>query len=167
MMNYFLRAFSNTHFARSYLTDSRCASPIRIVSRIKSCLENSSLSETCASSLSNSSDNRKLIMMGSLFLSFMVKKYLKTLHLNQIEKSSTDTTFILDSSIGTTNMKLMIVQNIRISEDLEAELTKLAKEIGESKQTAIRLALREGIEVVRRKFSPQPIPQKATKHSNL
>ena len=88
MMNYFLRAFSNTHFARSYLTDSRCASPIRIVSRIKSCLENSSLSETCASSLSNSSDKRKLIMMGSLFLSFMVKKYLKTLHLNQIEKSA-------------------------------------------------------------------------------
>lgn len=66
-----------------------------------------------------------------------------------------------------TKMKLMIIKTIRISEDLEAELTKLAKEIGESKQTAIRLALREGIEVVRRKFSPQPIPQKATKHSNL
>lgn len=49
--------------------------------------------------------------------------------------------------------KLMKVIPIRISEDLEAELSKLAKEIGESKQTAIRLALREGIEVVRRKFS--------------
>lgn len=53
--------------------------------------------------------------------------------------------------------KLMKVIPIRISEDLEAELSKLAKEIGESKQTAIRLTLREGIEVVRRKFAnPQP-----------
>ena len=49
--------------------------------------------------------------------------------------------------------KLIKVVPIRISEDLEAELSKLAKEIGESKQTAIRLALREGIEVVRRKFA--------------
>ena len=40
--------------------------------------------------------------------------------------------------------KLMKVIPIRISEDLEAELSKLAKEIGESKQTAIRLTLREG-----------------------
>lgn len=55
--------------------------------------------------------------------------------------------------------KLMKVIPIRISEDLEAELSKLAKEIGESKQTAIRLALREGIEVVRRKFA-QPQPKK-------
>lgn len=50
-------------------------------------------------------------------------------------------------------MKLMIIQTIRISEELEAEISKLAEEIGESKQTAIRLALREGIEGVRRKFS--------------
>lgn len=50
-------------------------------------------------------------------------------------------------------MKLMIRQTICISEALEAELSKLAEEIGESKQTAIRLALREGIECVRRKFS--------------
>lgn len=55
--------------------------------------------------------------------------------------------------------KLMKVIPIRISEDLEAELSKLAKEIGESKQTAIRLALREGIEVVRHKFA-QPQPKK-------
>lgn len=52
-----------------------------------------------------------------------------------------------------TIMKLMITQTIRISEELEAEISKLAEEIGESKQTAIRLALREGIEGVRRKFS--------------
>lgn len=50
-------------------------------------------------------------------------------------------------------MKLMITQTIRISEELEAEISRLAEEIGESKQTAIRLALREGIEGVRRKFS--------------
>lgn len=49
--------------------------------------------------------------------------------------------------------KLMKVVPIRMSEDLEAELSKLAEEIGESKQTAIRLALREGVEGVRRKFS--------------
>lgn len=35
----------------------------------------------------------------------------------------------------------------------------LAKEIGESKQTAIRPAIREGVEGVRRKFS-QPQPKK-------
>ena len=52
-----------------------------------------------------------------------------------------------------TIMKLMITQTIRISEELETEISKLAEEIGESKQTAIRLALREGIEGVRRKFS--------------
>ena len=50
-------------------------------------------------------------------------------------------------------MKLMIRQTICISEELEAEISRLAKEIGESKQTAIRLAIREGVEGVRRKFS--------------
>lgn len=54
---------------------------------------------------------------------------------------------------STTFIKLMIRQTICISEELEAEISKLAEEIGESKQTAIRLALREGIEGVRRKFS--------------
>ena len=52
-------------------------------------------------------------------------------------------------------MKLMIHQTIRISEAMEAEIARLAEDIGESKQTAIRLALREGIEPVRRKFSGQ------------
>ena len=41
--------------------------------------------------------------------------------------------------------KLMKVIPIRISEDLEAELSKLAKEIGESKQTAIRLTLAKAL----------------------
>lgn len=54
---------------------------------------------------------------------------------------------------STTFIKLMIRQTICISEELETEISKLAEEIGESKQTAIRLALREGIEGVRRKFS--------------
>ena len=54
---------------------------------------------------------------------------------------------------STTFMKLMIRQTICISEELEAEISRLAKEIGESKQTAIRLAIREGVEGVRRKFS--------------
>lgn len=62
-------------------------------------------------------------------------------------------TFFLDVVHLNTIMKLMITQTIRISEELEAEISKLAEEIGESKQTAIRLALREGIEGVRRKFS--------------
>lgn len=48
--------------------------------------------------------------------------------------------------------KLMKIIPIRISEELEAEISRLAKEIGESKQTAIRLAIREGVEGVRRKF---------------
>ena len=64
-------------------------------------------------------------------------------------------TFFLTVVQLNTIMKLMITQTIRISEELEAELSKLAKEIGESKQTAIRLALREGIEGVRRKFITQ------------
>ena len=54
---------------------------------------------------------------------------------------------------STTFIKLMIRQTICISEELETEISKLAEEIGESKQTAIRLALREGIEGVRHKFS--------------
>ena len=62
-------------------------------------------------------------------------------------------TFFLDVVHLNTIMKLMITQTIRISEELETEISKLAEEIGESKQTAIRLALREGIEGVRRKFS--------------
>lgn len=49
-------------------------------------------------------------------------------------------------------MKLMINQTIRITEELETAISKLAQEIGESKQTVIRLAIREGIEVVRNKF---------------
>ena len=53
-------------------------------------------------------------------------------------------------------MKLMIRQTICITEAMEAELSRLADEIGESKQTAIRLAIREGIELVRRKFGEQP-----------
>ena len=52
-------------------------------------------------------------------------------------------------------MKLMISQTIRITEAMEAEIERLAEEIGESKQTAIRLAIREGIEPVRRKFGIQ------------
>lgn len=52
-------------------------------------------------------------------------------------------------------MKLMISQTIRITEAMEAEIERLAEEIGESKQTAIRLAIREGIELVRRKFGIQ------------
>ena len=49
--------------------------------------------------------------------------------------------------------KLMKIIPIRISEELEAEISRLAEEIGESKQTAIRLALREGVGCVKRKFS--------------
>lgn len=51
--------------------------------------------------------------------------------------------------------KLMIVTPIRMNEELNEAIAKLAKEIGESKQTAIRLAIREGIDVVRRKFLKQ------------
>ena len=51
-----------------------------------------------------------------------------------------------------TIMKLMKILTIRLSEELEAEIAKLADEIGESKQTAIRLAIREGIACVRAKL---------------
>ena len=48
---------------------------------------------------------------------------------------------------------------ILIQEALRRRNSMLAKEIGESKQTATRLAIREGVEGVRRKFS-QPQPKK-------
>lgn len=48
---------------------------------------------------------------------------------------------------------------ILIQEALRRRNSMLAKEIGESKQTATRLAIREGVEVVRRKFA-QPQPKK-------
>ena len=52
-------------------------------------------------------------------------------------------------------MKLMIVQNLRITDEMKAEIMKLSKELGENQRTIIRLAIREGLEVVRRKFSKQ------------
>lgn len=53
----------------------------------------------------------------------------------------------------TTIMKLMITQTIRISEELEAEIKRVAQEIGESKQTVIRLAIKEGLNAVRNKLA--------------
>ena len=50
-------------------------------------------------------------------------------------------------------MKLMITQTIRISEEMEKDISKLAQEIGESKQTVIRLAIKEGLNAVRNKLA--------------
>ena len=50
-------------------------------------------------------------------------------------------------------MKLMITQTIRISEELEAEIKRVAQEIGESKQTVIRLAIKEGLAVLKSKLT--------------
>ena len=145
--------FSSTQAARSYFTRRRCSRPMRRQRRITSCFASSTLSDILASSESNSADKRKLKTTGNLFLSFITETYPKALQIYQFKKSSVENYKSLDGSNGYYIMKLMIVQNIRISEELEAEISRLAEEIGESKQTAIRLALREGIEGVRRKFS--------------
>lgn len=50
-------------------------------------------------------------------------------------------------------MKLMIRQTICISEEMEKDISKLAQEIGESKQTVIRLAIKEGLNAVRTKLA--------------
>ena len=55
----------------------------------------------------------------------------------------------------------------KVSNNFSKAVRTLIKEALEARKTKESNALREGIEVVRRKFSPQPIPQKATKHSNL
>lgn len=60
-------------------------------------------------------------------------------------------------------MKLMINQTIRITQELETQISKLSKEIGESKQTVIRLAIRDGLEVVRNKFLTE---QKGERNDN-
>lgn len=49
-------------------------------------------------------------------------------------------------------MKLMIVQNIRISEETEKRIAEVSQAIGESKQTVIRLAIKEGLGIVERKL---------------
>lgn len=49
-------------------------------------------------------------------------------------------------------MKLMITQTIRITEAMESEISRLAEELGESKQTVIRLAIKEGLGIVERKL---------------
>lgn len=86
--NYLLRDSFKTHFARSYFTASKCLSPILRQRRTKSCFASSTLSEILARSESNSSDKRKLITTGNLFLSFIYGLYLKTLHFQQLKKSS-------------------------------------------------------------------------------
>lgn len=71
--------------------------------------------------------------------------------------------FWLDALKIIANMKLMINQTIRITQELETQISKLSKEIGESKQTVIRLAIRDGLEVVRNKFLTE---QKGERNDN-
>ena len=52
-------------------------------------------------------------------------------------------------------MKLMIIKTIRISEEMEQEIAAVAKAVGESKQTVIRLAIKEGLRSVLAKFGRQ------------
>ena len=49
--------------------------------------------------------------------------------------------------------KLMKITPIRLSEELDLSISKLAQEIGESKQTVIRLAIKEGLNAVRNKLA--------------
>ena len=49
----------------------------------------------------------------------------------------------------------MKIQTIRISEEMEKEITTVAKAVGESKQTVIRLAIKEGLRIVERKLAPK------------
>ena len=47
----------------------------------------------------------------------------------------------------------MKIQTIRISEETEKEIAAVAKAVGESKQTVIRLAIKEGLKIVERKLA--------------
>lgn len=51
--------------------------------------------------------------------------------------------------------KLMKVTPIRLNENLDIEIASVAKAVGESKQTVIRLAIKEGLRIVERKLAPQ------------
>ena len=50
-------------------------------------------------------------------------------------------------------MKLMIRQTICISEEMEKQIAEVAAAVGESKQTVIRLAIKEGLRSVLAKIS--------------
>lgn len=49
----------------------------------------------------------------------------------------------------------MIRQTICISEEMEKQIAEVAKAVGESKQTVIRLAIKEGLRSVLAKFGRQ------------
>lgn len=51
--------------------------------------------------------------------------------------------------------KLMKVTPIRLNENLDEEIAAVAKAVGESKQTVIRLAIKEGLRSVLAKFGRQ------------
>ncbi len=57
-------------------------------------------------------------------------------------------------------MKLMIVQNIRISEETEKRIAEVSQAIGESKQTVIRLAIKEGLGIVERKLGAERLAKR-------
>ena len=57
-------------------------------------------------------------------------------------------------------MKLMIIKTIRISEEMEKQIAEVAEAVGESKQTVIRLAIKEGLRSVLAKFGEQPVAKK-------
>ena len=46
----------------------------------------------------------------------------------------------------------MTIQTIRITETMEQRIALVAKEVGESKQTIIRQAIKEGLPIVEQKF---------------
>lgn len=54
--------------------------------------------------------------------------------------------------------KLMKVTPIRLNENLDEEIAAVAKAVGESKQTVIRLAIKEGLRSVLAKFVRQSDP---------
>lgn len=51
--------------------------------------------------------------------------------------------------------KLMKVTPIRLNENLDEEIAAVAKAVGESKQTVIRLVIKEGLRSVLAKFDRQ------------
>ena len=53
--------------------------------------------------------------------------------------------------------KLMKVVPIRLNENLDNEIAEVAEAVGESKQTVIRLAIKEGLRSVLAKFGEQPV----------
>ena len=97
--NYFLSLplSLSTALARSYLTASRCARPMRIVRRITSCLAMSSLDAAFESVCSSSSVIQTDWRINSFSFSFIVNPVVKSSTFSDFKKLVKNTTLLLTS----------------------------------------------------------------------